>query len=809
MQGIDKALSSFYNKSIIAVARKIDGRYLQGKLMRKLKKPVLILFTVFILFAGLVIAFISPITKYLVEKYDLKYTGRQITMNWAYVNPFTGYVHFSGLKIYEFESDSVFLSVKGVSANFEMRKMLSKTYEISELTLNHPRGIIIQIDSVINFDDLIMRFKPKANPIKRGSPVHFNMLKINIIDGEFYYRERVTPINYFIKKVNIESPGLRWDSDTIAAKYSFLSGIGSGGMKGDFAINTKNLDYRLAVEARKFDLNILEQYLRDLTNFGYFSGNIDSDLDVKGSFKKAENVKFTGMVAINDFHAGEKPGEDYASFLKLTLAIFDLSPINHKYLFDSVSLNNPYFKYERYDYLDNLTRMFISENNNSAVGQSDTKFNLVLEIGNYIKRLSQNFFRSNYKINRLAIYRGDLEFSDYSVSEKFSVHLNPIFVLADSITKNHKRVSVLFHSGIQPYGNMSVALSINPNDSSDFDLEYHLRNLPVPMFNPYIITYTSFPLDRGTIAINGAWHVRKGIISSNNHLLIIDPRLTKRYKNRDSKWIPMRLLMALIRERGNVIDYEIPISGNLNNPEFHIKDVIFDILGNIFIKPATTPYIMEVKSTETQIEKSLTIKWEMRNNTLKPQQVRFVERMADFLGENPGASITASPRLYAVKEKEYILFYEAKKKYFLATNHKNAKSYSVEDSEKVDEMSIRDPKFVRYLNIQTQDSMLFTLQEKCARLIGWAIIDSRYRQLNKERETAFISIFKNKGVEKHVKITADQIVTPYNGFSYYKIDYKGEFPESLMKAYREMNDLNSKAPREMFKKERKKNKAAL
>jgi hypothetical protein len=774
--------------------------------MHKLLKTLLILVGVFIAIAAVVIIFISPITKYLIEKYDLKYTGRQIKMDWAYVNPFTGYVHFENLKIYELKSDSVFLSFKGVSANFAMRKIFSKTYEISELILKHPRGIIIQIDSNINFNDLIEKFSPKKGSVKAAAPVHFSILSIKIIDGEFFYRERVTPINYFIKKVNIESTGIHWDADTIAADFSFLSGIGSGGMKGNFTINTKKLDYRLAVEVQKFDLEILEQYLRDLSNYGYFSANLDAKLNVKGNFKEAEDVTFSGILALNDFHAGENPKEDYASFNKLSLAIYELSPKNHKYLFDSVSLNNPFFKYDRYDYLDNLQRMFTAKGAAVAGDQSNSgTFNLVLTIGNYIKELSKNFFRSNYKINRLAIYSGNLEYNDYSVSEKFAIQINPLYVLADSINKNQKRVNVSFNSGIKPYGSAAVTLSINPNDSSDFDLEYHLQKFPASMFNPYTITYTSFPLDRGTIAINGSWHVRKGNIKSDNHLIIIDPRVSKRLRNKDTKRIPVPLIMAFVRERGNVIDYEIPITGDLNNPKFHLRDVIFDILGNIFIKPPTTPYGLEVRNIETEIEKSITLKWDMRNSTLRPVQERFIERMADFLAKNPDASITVYPQLYAVKEKEYIQFFEAKKKYFLATNTKKAQSFSKEDSVKVNKMSAKDAQFVNYLNKQTNDSMLFTIQDKCARLVGASFIDARYKQLNKERESIFIAYFKKKDVDKRIKISPAERVIPYNGFSYYKIDYKGEYPESLLRAYRKMNKLNDEAPRKLCKKERRKN----
>ena len=246
-----KSLSIFLRKTVAALTKK--SNIAQPKSRRyKFFRALLISFSVLIVMFGIVILFISPIAKYLVERYDLKYTGRQITMDWAFVNPFTGYVHFNNVNVHELESDSIFLSIEGVNANFALFKIFSGTYEISELTLNEPRGTIIQIDSNLNFDDLIVRFSKKVDSVKAVSAVHFNMLNIKIVDGEFYYRERVTPINYFITKVNIESTGLLWDTDTIDAKFSFLSGIGGGGMKGKFIINLKNLDFRLAVVAEKF-----------------------------------------------------------------------------------------------------------------------------------------------------------------------------------------------------------------------------------------------------------------------------------------------------------------------------------------------------------------------------------------------------------------------------------------------------------------------------------------------------------------------------------------------------------------------------
>jgi hypothetical protein len=50
---------------------------------------------------------------------------------------------------------------------------------------------------------------------------------------------------------------------------------------------------------------------------------------------------------------------------------------------------------------------------------------------------------------------------------------------------------------------------------------------------------------------------------------------------------------------------------------------------------------------------------------------------------------------------------------------------------------------------------------------------------------------------------AGQNVIPYNGFSFYKIVYQGEFPESLIKAYQKMNDLNDEELRNKYEMERK------
>ncbi|MDB5282234.1 MAG: hypothetical protein JWO06_1309, partial [Bacteroidota bacterium] len=540
--------------------------------------------------------------------------------------------------------------------------------------------------------------------------------------------------------------------------------------------------------------------------YGAISANLDADIKATGNLGNKIAVSVAGLVAVNDFHFGKKAGDDYASFKKLAIDMKEINPLGYKYIFDSIMLNEPYFKFERYDYLDNVQREFGKGGGNVKAAYADSsKFNLIIELAKYIRDLSKNLVQSYYKADKIAIYSADMKFNDFSLREKFGVSGNPLNLYTDSIDKNKQRMVVNLKTALKPYGNVSVKLSLDPNDFGYFDLEYSIQKIPLAMFNPYVISYTSFPLDRGTFEFNGYLSVDDSVIKSDNHILIIDPRVAKRLRKKDTKWLPVPLMMSVVRGPGDAIDYDIPISGDLRNPKFHFKDVILSVLSNLFVKPPATPYLIHEKHVENQVEKLLTIKWQTHSTELLPKQEKFAEKMAKFLGDNPQTSVTVSPLEYTEKEKEYVLFFEAKKKYFQLKHGGKNLQITEDDSLAIEKMSVKDSLFVKYMNKFIGDTNMFTIQEKCIAFIGSGTVNAKYEQLLKDRQGAFMAFFKSTGAEKQVKVATSKSSVPYDGFSYYKIDYKGELPKDLQKATEEMNDLDQEAPRVRFKKARDRN----
>ena len=170
--------------------------------------------------------------------------------------------------------------------------------------------------------------------------------------------------------------------------------MGSGDIKGEITFNLKTYDYRIALVTHKFDLNIIEQYLKGLMSYGSFSANIDADIKAKGNLNDQEVLDASGKMAINEFHFGKNPKDDFVAFDKMLLVITELNPKNLKYLFDSISLSHPYVKYERYDYLDNLQTMFGKNGANiEAANANAAEFNLILSLVRYIKVIANSFFQ--------------------------------------------------------------------------------------------------------------------------------------------------------------------------------------------------------------------------------------------------------------------------------------------------------------------------------------------------------------------------------------------------------------------------------
>lgn len=750
------------------------------RFFRKIKNRALryglIIFCILILFIAVVIAFISPITKYLVEKYSEKYVGRKIAMSWLYVNPFTGYINAHNLIVYEKQSPQAFIKAANLSVNITVSKLFAKAYDISSVTFDRLWVNVIQDSTIFNFSDLV-----EVDTTIQKEVVHYCIRNIQINNSEFHYHERIIPVKYYITKVNLRCSNLEWDVDTTHLDYDFVSGMGSGTVKGSVNMNMKESLFDLKAVVTRFDLKVLEQYMKDFSNYGTFSAFLDADVHSKGSMKNSLDMMTTGKVAITDFHFGKTEHDDYVSFSRFSMNIDSLNPAGKKYFFNTVLLDSPYIKYEKYDQLDNFSTMFGIKGANVKEAQArHGQINIIFTIATYLSELAANIVNSDYRVDQASITNAHLLYNDYSLMEKFSITANPVAIKVRDIDTKNKRMHVTLNTRLHPFGDVDVKYDVNPKDFNDFHLEYKVDDLPLPLFNPYTITYSSFPFHKGTVELNGTWNVINGQINSNNHLLITNPTTADKVKNKGAKKIPVPLVMFFVRNFNRKIDVDIPITGDLKNPKYHLWDAILDVITNIVIKPPTFPYRVSKEKAKEEKEEFEVMEWRPMQGKLNDDQEDQLKKISRYLFFHPNSNLTIKPKYFEDKEKEMIVLFEAKKKYFAAERHFKISELSEEDSIEISKFSVKDSLFVRYLDrVANKGGLVFANELKCWILVGQSKVNKEYEELVAMRKKQIMDYFADKKTGDRITFEKAVSTIPPSGFSHCIFRYTGEEPEEL------------------------------
>lgn len=751
---------------------------------RLLARTAIILVAIFVI----LIIVASPLTKYLVQKYDVEYTGREITIGRAFVNPIAGTLSLRNFNMYELGNDTVFASIGRLSTNISILKIVSGVYDVSSLKINNPEIRVVRDDTIFNFSDIIEEFTAVEDTAVEEKGLKLNIRNIEVKNGIVDYSEKNIPVDLTFSEFNFSSDGLRWDVDSINGEFSLVPG--EGNLDGNFMFNQESMDYQLSLNLNDFGIKQFEPYLDAMTGEANISAYIDLKLNTSGNADSLMRGKANGSFELRDFHFGPDADLDYMSLKRFLVQFREIDLGENRFYFDSILIDRPEILYQMYDTLDNFRRMFRS----ALAEEAEEKVDETADTVDFLV----NLIGTDYYIWSFVLNEARIELNDYSIAEKFTIALDPLNITADSIDKQNKRVKVVSDGRLQPYGRFAATLSMNPEDEENFDFAYEFRDVSAPMFNPYILTYTSYQLDRGTVEMHGEWHVNNARINSLNHFLVINPDNTKRVRGKDTKWIPMPLILSFVRERGSVIDYQIPVEGNLKDPDFKIMDIISDLLRNILVKPPTTPYRMEVSNVENKVEKILTVRWKMRQYEIDDDQEKFMENVAEFLEKNPEAHLVVQPIFHVEKEKENILLFQAKKKYFFLSREEDVKALSEDDSLKVEKLSSQDPAFLGFLDKSLKNSEILTLQEKCRRFLGREIVERKYEQLVELRRKAFLDFFVENETSKRIDLQEIQNKVPYNWFSFYQIDYKGDIPESLEEALDKLYEINSEPPRREF-----------
>lgn len=122
------------------------------------------------------------------------------------------------------------------------------------------------------------------------------------------------------------------------------------------------------------------------------------------------------------------------------------------------------------------------------------------------------------------------------------------------------------------------------------DLGLSFRGVDMSRLTPYSATYAGYAIERGTLNLALQYSLEDNRLRGDNQLVIEQLRLGEQVASDRALDLPLRLGIALLTDSNGVIDLAVPVSGDVNNPEFSLGSVIAGALGNLLTRTVTAPF---------------------------------------------------------------------------------------------------------------------------------------------------------------------------------------------------------------------------
>lgn len=681
-----------------------------------------------------------------IEANDEELIGRRLEVEDIDFNLLTGGITVEQLTLYEPDKQTSFFQFSEFYVNLEWWQLLSGTYGLGELRLVEPMVTIRQRGSSLNVDDLTARFSStdtvQAAPTE---PASYEVRQVKVVNGVFAYQQTDLQAEVKLNRMNVGCPLISSGEAVADMAFDFLFDKG-GKAGGTFRVNQQTLEYRADYKLDSLNLAIFLPYLTDFMRTSKLNGLLTSHQAVGGNFNAPTDVATSGMVRLNDFALLDPKEDKLVGVTEMKMVIDSVDLGESIYAMNYVSLDKPYLKVELYEEGNNFSRLMKEEPKEDS-GISSDSLSKAAAYGNvfalmaaYVRELSRLYAFSEYHADSLVLRRGTLVFNDFTLHNRFNYLLEDLMVKADKVSSD-KNIIVEAASVLNTSGRLKGQLQVDPHGFSNMTIDYSISGLRVSDFNPYSDYYVAHPFTDGVCTYVSKSTVQDQYLKSSHVLDIKSIKVGKKVKNKTAYNVPVRLAVALLRDKNGDVHLELPIEGNLNDPNYKVGKVIWQVFRNLISKAVAAPGKLLAGKAGVEEELLEGFEWKPLQTTLTDAQIQSLDALARSLETTPEMKVEVIRINNDPLETDELAVREGKKK-FLFFHRRIGSEDAIRPDEmaKVEEVHHNDSTFNAYLNQQVRsDGELVSVYEKSKRLAGSERIRRMLAEIYQRRTEAMVS----------------------------------------------------------------------
>jgi hypothetical protein len=196
------------------------------------------------------------------------------------------------------------------------------------------------------------------------------------------------------------------------------------------------------------------------------------------------------------------------------------------------------------------------------------------------------------RIRELRVENGRMDFADYSIQPNFAANVTDLNGSVTGMSSDPRaRAKVDLKGKIGEFSPVTIAGGVQPfayEQHTDIGLKF--ENISLPIFNPYSGKFAGYNIAKGKLTTDLHYTIDNRQLDARHNIRIDQLEWGEATSEKGEATLPVKFATSLLKDADGVISLEIPVNGTLDDPQFRVGPIVWQIVRNILSKAVTAPF---------------------------------------------------------------------------------------------------------------------------------------------------------------------------------------------------------------------------
>ncbi len=244
-------------------------------------------------------------------------------------------------------------------------------------------------------------------------------------------------------------------------------------------------------------------------------------------------------------------------------------------------------------------------------------------------------------IASIVLSNANLQFTDRSIQPPVNASLQQVSGKISGIsTDDLQRADLHLIGKVDNTAPVEITGKLNPlNQKQPTELNILFKAIDLHPTGPYSVKFLGYRLNKGKLSLDLRYNLADRKFKSSNVIVVDQLMLGEKISGPDATKLPIKLAIAVLKDRNGKIELDVPIDGSIDDPSFHLGKVIRGAILNVLTKIVTSPFaalgaVFGGKGDEISFQD-----FEPGRSELLPASVEKLDALVNGFYERPGLQL--------------------------------------------------------------------------------------------------------------------------------------------------------------------------